>query len=322
MVFTSWGQSVGAIVLADGWTESDNPQKVADETSALIGADHEWISYVPIDQQGTVETTDVYPAFFGFDPLDNPGRAGLELRLAHSLGNAAAFCSVRVEQPSRFMRLAQSFDVATTVSKFSSDGRTILLTASDIAAIEALLQSPLLTMSVRVSHLRQPRAGWLTRRPTRKSNLELIGWAHGALFSALQLCGIESTDSGAVRRLSPCEDQSQRLSSLLSYSVRASSTPLIYLKDSAWYARNEPSKRPATEFVATVIAHLLKVIQPGDVVLCISDHNSDPNVDETLAEPTGIAAFFPVSHHAISWPTQSLPIPQRDLITLLASHNW
>ncbi|NVN49166.1 hypothetical protein HLY00_2050 [Mycolicibacterium hippocampi] len=322
-----------AIVLADGLTNTVGVNG-RDLLDRHMGSQLSriWVDYEPFSRSGTVETTDVYPYFFGLDPSHNPGRAGLELILNGDLHMYCDhFMAVRTSADGYEVRkLAEASRVHVSPSKFSADGRSWLVCAEARGQRDRFSVSAASTLpDYRASHAVSPVQGWRLSAASQNSNRYfLLGWCHGALLSAFAMCDIsQRPGASSGRRLdAPSATRTDREKELGDYLHRrgfGSRTLLLYLKDSAWAARRGEDKIESTRFTSQVLKLILRHAEGGPVVV-ISDHNSEIGRDETLAGATscGVYAEDPRALLEVGCAIDrfgSRPLLQSDLVAILAT---
>lgn len=292
---------VAAVLMLDGLTSLAEPRShiLLDQAAASTGMCCAWVPYYPHSQDGrTVETTNVFPALFGLDPTMNPGRAGLERALDGDLHpHCDHFAAFRAPEPAGVvLEIVANIGAHARVSNYSSDQQTWLLCSESrkirdttIAALTASLSD------VRVSHQVSPASGWRdSQRVLQRSitRFRFIGWCHGALRAAFMQCGLSSLPQASFLA-APELTRSARLAQLRTHLARATDPndiQVVYCKDPAWAARKNGNKHSAIQFGAEVLSQLIEWAQ-GRPILVVSDHNSEPGRDETLAGATLVGLF-------------------------------
>lgn len=295
---------IDAVLLADGLSNSTGLSGHAwiDQAAQGLGWQTAWNRYEPHSYDGrSVETTAVFPHFFGLTPDRNPGRAGLERILDGDLhDDCGHFAIIQGIGTVRDIETRFETSVHLRPSSYSPSGNSWLVCSPVQKSRDDFLRGVRsISPAVRVAHVVSPVDDWLAK--TQESVLTgerhfLIGWCHGALLSAFQLCGVRMSPLARFES-EPAKTRRRRIVELgeqLDKCVPATLRPMVYLKDSAWDARRSTSKDAAFDFTVRVLQRLLDAPEIGSV-LVLSDHNSEPGVDETLTGQTvaGVVATKP-----------------------------
>lgn len=295
---------IGAVLLADGLSNSAglSGQAWIDQAAQVLGWQTGWTRYEPHSYDGrSVETTAVFPHFFGLTPERNPGRAGLERILDGDLhDDCGHFAVIQGMGTVRDIETRFETSVHLRPSSYSPSGNSWLVCSPDQKSRDDFLHDVRsISPVVRVAHVVSPDDDWLAK--TQESVLAgerhfLIGWCHGALLSAFQLCGVRMSPLARFES-DPSKTRSRRIIELgeqLDKCMPTTIRPIVYLKDSAWDARRSTSKDAAFEFTVRVLQRLFGNPEI-ESVLVLSDHNSEPGVDETSTGQTvaGVVATTP-----------------------------
>lgn len=292
---------VAAVLMLDGLTSLADPRShvLLDEAAASAGMRGVWTPYYPYSQDGrTVETTNVFPALFGLPPSMNPGRAGLEKTLDGDLHpDCDHFAAFRTPEPaSAVLEVVANMGAHARESNYSSDRQTWLLCCMSRQIRESTIAALTATLSgIRVSHQASPTSGWRDSQPLPErfiTKFQFVGWCHGALRAAFMQCGL-SFQTQASFLAAPELTRTARLAQLQTYlagGMDRNHTPVVYCKDPAWAARKNGDKHSATQFCAEILSQLIQWAG-GRPILVLSDHNSEPGRDETLAGAT-LAGLF------------------------------
>lgn len=302
------------VFLADGLTSARSRDRLDQLRAALSarGLDCATAEYRPHAQDGRVETTDVFPWFFGLRPDANPGRAGLELLLDGDLApDHRHFIALREASYSDLEVFSSTDGGAIRASRYSADGLTFIASSSSASWIHALQHA---VPAARFTHARTPTDRWFERSSVG-SAFELIGWCHGGLLAALAHAGLV-VPADPPTRLLPHTDRDDRLAELgrLVRRVRSSGRqPVLYAKDCAFAARHSGDLGAAVEFIADLAGRLL--VNQTSPLLIISDHNSELGMDATLEGPTAWGLIWP--ERCTDRPLLPDRLTQRELVSFL-----
>lgn len=305
---------IDAVLLADGLTNQQgmSGEYWINQAAETLGWETSWTRYEPHSFDGrVVETTTVFPHFFGLTPERNPGRAGLERFLDGDLhdqcGNFAVLQGRGLARRVRHLALDSSVHIRP--SSYSPSANSWLICSADRKLRDEFLKEVRrITPSARIAHVVSPAEGWLTS--TQEAVLSgrrhfLVGWCHGALLAAFQLCGV-SMSADIQFESDPAETRDRRMLELggqLDRSASAGLRPIVYLKDPAWAARRSHSKEVTFKHIVKALKRMLD--HSGcESILVISDHNSEPGVDETLTGETVVGVVTKRSEVATRWNDQ------------------
>lgn len=262
----------------------------------------QWYDYVPVSTPiGEVETIEVFPFFWGLNPEFNPGRAGLESILdGKDISKNTFFVTVRTLNAKLLIKELNQLGIDSRVSKYSKNGNTVII-CSDLDKETTLLNYFELNKSnlIKISHIKKLSNGWydeLKKLPSR-SPFSLIGYCHGGLESALELCGLQILEENrgmvpfdSLNGYSSKEIEETYLERIR-YCIENDQIPVVYLKHFAFNARKGFRKELAADKIAKIVFNIVEEIKKTknfNFGMIISDHNSEVGIDETLSGMTKI----------------------------------
>ncbi len=336
-----FGAKVSLIMLLDGLTnEMHNCGKalLQSELSALSPElQFDWGDYYPVERDGEVETTEVYPFFFGIDPCINPGRSGFELYLDGDLPcEATVFVTIRADDTNTVIGSANELGIYSRVSRFSDDKKTVLLASSNDKIMRQLLVKK--SDLWRVSHYYSTDS-FIRNTMILESPFALIGWCHGALSAALSLTGMEmlcNIREQIIINTSQYNSSSISDEAMISGLIACrdiGKIPVVYLKHFAYDARHGYLKNHAAKNISKIILcaiNTLKDLESKQAsaseinILVISDHNSEIGVDRTIAGKT-VYGMISNDENSIKVFRNNRPqhvINQHQLVGLMNLHSF
>jgi hypothetical protein len=203
-----------------------------------------------------------------------------------------SFLKIRSQEPKKIVSLAASLGIYARCSRYSKDGKSVLLAAksdSQILQIKDIVKN-----YCRLSHHYYPGPNWKKRILCNSNHFSLVGWCHGALRIALEMVGISYIFTDKTIQISGAEYQSKLISiatmqSRIKKILMMKKIPLIYYKHHAYEARHGLDKAHAAKETATLTScalHEMTKLDPQINCLIISDHNSEIGEDKTLAGAT------------------------------------
>lgn len=322
-----------AVILLDGLTNTlgrCGSRLLSDELARRLPAAHlSWGLYEPFSPDGTVETVQVIPYFFGMRPSDNPGRAGLELLMEGDLPDGmTSFLTSRTNDPTAALSMLRDRGAHARISSFSKDHKTVIAALpTSVSDRLAWLESPPCGGILSSTRISTPDPGWKTRHYSNHK-WRIAGWCHGALLGAFDTLGMCAEGEQCLTKgVLPSPDTSRILrlrdtSTLASNLADSATSPVFYLKDCAYAARRGESKQKPIEFIATAIQKVWTAVSArysneSAAILVISDHNSEIGIDQTLS---GATRFGFITEDPLIWlhdASSDHALAQEDLVNSL-----
>lgn len=267
--------------------------------------------YLPvISSHHTEPKTDiVIPAFFGLAPTLNPGRAALELCDQDiPIRPGEWYCSLKLQRPSerstdwrsatvldsdaraaivgRVTGLCERRGVLVRRSEATQYGERLLLGATSKEACETAIVDVEETvraydLTVIVQDLQKVPAKIADIRASQP-RLLFLGWAKGSLRGAFKFLGAHcnpfTREASRLYDWETYEADFDRWSRPLLEAARDSyETIVLYTKQAAIASRRGERQRKigVIEWVDWMMVRVLAYLDPGTVVIALSDHSAD-----------------------------------------------
>lgn len=294
---------VQAIILMDGLTNQRSTggevfldKKLKKKYAKLKTC---WKIYNPVSRKGEVETTEVYPYFFGLTNSFNPGRTGFEMvKKGDLLPEFSTFVTVRTAQTQKALDINKKHGVYARISDYSSDKGTVLMAATNPKKIqEALDELKESIDELRVTHYYDPGAGWYDKVKKEDSPFAIAGYLDGPLKFALQIVGLKflhEEDRYMKYNGYKCTFKFTKkdLENRVDECMKLNKIPVFYFKLFAQEGRFNGDKRYSAKVVSKAVVLIMKALEKyskNPSALIISDHNSEKGIDRTFAGNTKFA---------------------------------
>ena len=288
-----------------------------------------WKIYNPVSRKGEVETTEVYPYFFGLPNTLNPGRAGFEMVKKGDIQPLfSTFVTVRTKQTSLAMDINKKHNVYTRISDYSSDKGTVLMAAENKSNIEDSLTEMKNTINdLRITHFYNPGPNWYNKVKKEDSPFVVAGYLDGPLKFAMQILGLKilyEEDKYFKFKKGKCQFKFKKadIEDRIFKCLNMKKIPVFYLKLFAQEGRFGGDKKFSAKALSKIICWIMQIMQKyttDPTILAISDHNSERGIDRTFSGNTKFG-IITNSQNQIDKFENSIPngaIEQCDLIDML-----
>lgn len=253
-----------------------------------------WKIYNPVSRKREVETTEVYPFFFGLDHTLNPGRAGFEMVKKGDLNpNFSTFVTVRTKHTSLAMEINKKHNIYTRISDYSSDRGTILMAAENKDDIlDALSElKDVLANDLRITHFYNPGKNWYEKVKKDDSPFAITGFCDGPLMFAFQILGIKNlyeNDRYFKFKQGKCQYKftKSEFEERIEKCLNEDKIPVFYLKLFAQEGRFGGNKKFSAKVIAKILNWIVSIMEKyvkNPAILAISDHNSEQGIDRTFS---------------------------------------